>query len=176
MPEVEHGNPRVIQCGRRRAHAGQLEHVASRAALVLCLICAAVQPARAGKDFCALTVDIAAADGRTIRSTAVELIDPNGKVVFQTISGPTLQICDFGFGRHRLRVGANERYPVVAENVRLVMSQPLHLKVFLPEGGAACGGRIFCPVYLRVKDDQGAPIRDVTVTSSKGPEIDTTDA
>ncbi len=56
-----------------------------------------------GADFCALTVDIVSPDGSPALMTFARFIAPDGRVVLDKIvEGPTLRICDFGFGEHKL--------------------------------------------------------------------------
>lgn len=116
-------------------------------------------PAARAEDFCAVTLNVVAADGRPITSTWIDLVDPSGNVVRrEQMHGSTLRICDFGFGPHELRVGTNECLPVTISNIRLVFGSPLFLNVTLN----ACSFRErmgnACLLYFRVTDEAGRPV------------------
>ncbi|HEY1756190.1 MAG TPA: carboxypeptidase-like regulatory domain-containing protein [Bryobacteraceae bacterium] len=84
------------------------------------------------------------------------------------MTGPTLKICDFGFGPHTLRVGTNECLPTTISNLRVVFGAPVHLKVII----SACGWSELmgaaCRLFLRVVDSEGKPLPDVDISPSMG--------
>lgn len=131
-------------------------------------LCAAVmisftlQVGRA-QDACLLTADIILDDGRPIVSTHIELTDPSGKIVLQRQTSSRLEICDFGFGPHTLRVGTNERYPVTISSLIANPSYPIRLKIILNSGPQASSGSNFCEVYFRVFDEDGSPVANASV-------------
>jgi hypothetical protein len=113
-------------------------------------------------DFCAVTVHVTASEGTPITSTWIELADSGGKVVRrEMMRGPTLKICDFGFGPHTLTVGTNECLPVAVSGLRLFVGSPLDLHVLLDGCAYAETMRTACLLYLRVVDNNGKPIPDV---------------
>jgi hypothetical protein len=114
------------------------------------------------EDFCAVTLNVVGADRMPISSTWIELDDPAGNVVRKEIMmGPTLQICDFGFGPHTLRVGTNECLPVTISNLRVVVGSPVELNVMLNLCGYREIMRNACLLYFRVVDEGGHSIPDV---------------
>ncbi len=125
----------------------------------ICLQCAPTV-ARAD-DFCALTVNIVGWDGAPNNRTWIELLDPTGKVELREMAeGPSVKICDFGFGEHTLRVGANECFPVAISGLRVVFGSPISLKVVQN----ACSYRNMrnaCLGYFRIVDIDGKPIANV---------------
>lgn len=121
-------------------------------------------------EFCALTVVIVDYDGIPVKRTWAELTDQHGAVQVRTLTeGPILQICDFGFGPHTLRVGTNECLPVAVSNLRLVMGAPLRIKVVLNPCGYSRSFRSGCLLYLRISDSQQQPIRDVEIVGRAVP-------
>jgi hypothetical protein len=117
---------------------------------------------------CALRVSVATKRGQPINATFVELIGPKGNLAWaERVTGSEFSICDFGFGKHYLRVGTNECYPVTISNIVLHPRNPVKLKVTLNE----CGGHpaIFsmCEAYLRIRDSSGQPIEGVEVASTR---------
>lgn len=113
-------------------------------------------------EFCALTVSVTEPDGKPIRSTMVELIDPAGSVVRREMMvGPVLKICDFGFGPHTLRIGTNECLPTAVSNLRVILGVPLHLDVMMNSCGYRYSGRSGCLLYFRVADANGGSVPDV---------------
>src|SRR5689334_8618189 len=86
----------------------------------------------ANHQFCALRFNVSSDIGHAVRSTWVELLDPEGRTVYRKmVVGSSGEICDFGFGPHKLRVGTNECYPTQVENVRLKLGTPIELSVIL---------------------------------------------
>jgi hypothetical protein len=121
------------------------------------------------EDFCAVTLDVAGFDGKPITSTWIELDDPSGKAVrSETMTGPTLKICDFGFGPHSLRVGTNECLPTTISNLRVVFGAPIHLKVVINGCGWPELMGAACRLFLRGVDSEGNPLPDVDISPSIG--------
>ena len=118
------------------------------------------EPSAVGvKDFCALTVELADSQGAPAKLTPVRLIDSSGKTVFdEQIEGPTVRICDFGFGLHRLVAGYGFCYPVTISNLRLGMGRPIHLTVRLNACPPDIWGGSLCDGYLRVREPSGAAV------------------
>lgn len=116
------------------------------------------------EDFCAVTAEVFAADGRPNNMTWIQLDDPSGKPVRkELVRGPIVRICDFGFGPHTLRIGINECLSVSISNLRVVFGSPLHLRVYTN----VCGYRSLrsgCLAYFRVVDDSGAGLPDVDLS------------
>jgi hypothetical protein len=106
--------------------------------------------------FCAVTVEVTGPDNLPIQSTWMELLGPDGKVEARNqMDGPIYRLCDFGFGQHSLRVGANECFPVTISNLRVRFGDPIFLKVHL---NACSGGEEItnaCRIYFRIVDDGG---------------------
>ena len=75
--------------------------------------------------------------------------------------GPTLKICDFGFGPHTLRVGTNECLPTTVSNLRIVFGRPIHLHATINSCGYQEEMGTACRLYLRVVDTDGKPVPDV---------------
>jgi hypothetical protein len=123
------------------------------------LSCSASVRATAQED-CAITLHVTeGSSGRPITSTWIELEDSSGTLVRkEMMRGATLNICDFGFGPHVLRVGTNGCLPVTVSNIRLVLGSPLSLHVVLDSCGYQEAMRNACLVYFRVMDDHGKPI------------------
>ena len=118
-------------------------------------------------EFCAITLDVRMADGTPSRYAHVALINPEGKVVWQTLSRqPEVRICDFGFGTHSLRVSSYGYFPVTFADLRLILGMPLHLKAVLnqePYGDPMHSG---CWVYLRVRSEDDKPVPYATFVPS----------
>ena len=113
----------------------------------------------AAKDFCALTVELVDSHGAPAKLTPVRLIDSSGRTVFdEQIEGPTVRICDFGFGLHRLVAGYGFCYPVTISNLRLGMGRPIHLTVRLNACPPDIWGGSLCDGYLRVREPSGAAV------------------
>jgi hypothetical protein len=120
--------------------------------------------ASSATDFCALTVDFMDHQGRPARLTPVQLMDPSGKVVFdKQVEGPSMRICDFGFGAHQLLVGYSFCYPVRISGLRLVLGNPIHLTVRLNKCPPDTWYGKVCRTYLRVRDQAGAHVQGVRV-------------
>jgi hypothetical protein len=119
----------------------------------------------AAEGFCALTVNVTDSEGKSSTRTWVQLIDAGGKVVLnQMLVGPTLRMCDFGFGPHSLKIGTNECFPLTISNIRLHFGEPIRLGVQMNrcQGG---GERTACLLYFRVKDPDNRPLFGVHVAS-----------
>jgi hypothetical protein len=144
--------------------------------LIFSLLLCQVATAAPTDGFCALTVHVTGFDGAPITSTWVELADPSGKVVLREIMhGPTLQVCDFGFGSYVLHVGTNECLPVTISNIRLVFGSPLSLNVVLNGCGYRETMRKACLLYFRVVGDDGKPVPAATFSprlTNQAPEVD----
>jgi len=116
-------------------------------------------------DFCALTVDILKADGSPANLTPMKFIDPAGKVISdETVEGPVLRICDFGFGRYKLVLGFEHCYPVAFENLRLRLDESIHLVARLNSCSADRFPGNTCAVYLRVRDSNGGPVKGAVLS------------
>ena len=111
------------------------------------------------ENFCALTLDVVTWEGKPSTVSWVELLDSSGRrVLTKEILGPTVRICDFGFGRHTLRVGTKDCLPVSIENLQVVFGKPLHLKVIRNHCGYQHSVRNACLLYLRAVDNDGRPV------------------
>jgi hypothetical protein len=110
---------------------------------------------------CAVTVRVVGTGGEAVNFTQIQLIDPSGRIVLNEIMQESeYKICDFGFGVHTLRVGANECLPVSISNLRVDLAHPLYLTVVLN----TCSYRVMrsaCRAYFRTVDDAGKPIAGV---------------
>jgi len=140
----------------------------TRVWLVTIIFLAATAFARVGhstpEDACALTVTVSGPSGEPIGSTMVELLDASGRTVLrQLMKGPTLTICDFGFGKHTLRVGTNECFPLAISNLTVDLGHPIYLSVRLNACNGGDGGSNACRLYFRVTDSNGRPLRDVAL-------------
>lgn len=137
-----------------------------RVVLSVCLFA----PRLFAAEFCAVTANVTDSNGKPASIVSFQLEDPAGKVVKSGINfGPQIEICDFGFGPHTLRVGTNECLPVTISDLRLVLGSPLRLRVILN----ACSHqwpRNACLLYLRVSDDGGNPVSGVRVVRNSRPE------
>ena len=123
-----------------------------------------------GADTCALTLQLFSYDGRPASNAWVELRDSEDKVVLRTLmEGPTLRICDFGFGPHSLRVGASWGLPVTVSNLRLLLKAPLNIKVVLNSTNYTGGMGSGCLLYLRVADRAGQPVPGADILQSNFP-------
>lgn len=129
-----------------------------------------------GADFCALTVDLVGADGSPARLTFTRFIAPDGTVILeQVVEGPTLRICDFGFGEHKLVLGSGNCYPITFEGLRLRLDEPIHLIAQLNWCSRERFPGGLCSVYLRIRGPSGSPIDGATLTwtaSTKGGSSD----
>jgi hypothetical protein len=129
---------------------------------VMLLVGLASASAAPREDFCAVTLHVVGPDGAPITSTWIELDDPSRRVVLrEMMAGPTLRICDFGFGPHTLKVGTNECFPVVISDLRVVFGSPISLDVVLNACGYREIVRSACLLYFRVVDQDGHPVPDV---------------
>jgi len=135
------------------------------------LLCSIVgQVSVRAQEFCALTVDLQTFDGRPASRTPVTLVDSSGKVVFHdSVAGPRVQICDFGFGPHTLVVGSC--YKTEISKVVLRLGQPIHLAVRKSECPAEVS-RTTCLVYFRIRDQSGAAVAEVELNweTREGPK------
>lgn len=118
-----------------------------------------------GESFCALTVNVRFPDGRSARLQPVQLVDPQGKTVFDgrtDEAGSPVPICDFGFGDHRLVVGYGFCYRTTIDGVRFDRDHPIHLTVHLNRcpPHTSYGG---CRVYLRIVDPADHPLSGVHI-------------
>jgi hypothetical protein len=108
--------------------------------------------------------------------TFARFIAPDGSVVLDKIvEGPTLRICDFGFGEHKLVLGSGNCYPLTFEGLRLRLDQPIHLIAQLNWCSRERFPGNLCSVYLRIRGPNGSPIDDATLTwnaSTKGGSSD----
>jgi hypothetical protein len=124
----------------------------------------ATSPVKA-QEFCAVTLNVFGPHGEPNNSTWIELDDPTGKAVRKELMrGPTLYLCDFGFGPHTLRVGTNECLPVTISNLRVVVGIPVTLNVTLNACGYREQVRSGCLLYVRVVDEEGSPIPEVDLS------------
>lgn len=121
------------------------------------------------EDFCAVTLHVVGPDGAPITSTWIELDDPSHHVVRkEMMAGPTLRICDFGFGPHTLKVGTNECFPVVLSDLRVVFGSPVNLDVVLNACSYREIVRSACLLYFRVVDQDGHSVPEVSL-AREGP-------
>ena len=121
-----------------------------------------IPPPVHAEEFCAVTLNVFGPHGEPNSSTWIELDDTTGNAVRRELmTGPTLYLCDFGFGPHTLRVGTNECLPVAISNLRAVFGSPITLNVTLNACGYNEKVRSGCLLYVRVVDDEGHPIPDV---------------
>jgi len=116
-------------------------------------------------DTCAVKLHVTYDDGQALTSTWIELLDSSGKVeIRKMMRGSDLDLCDFGFGRHSLRVGTNECFPVTIENLIVDLKYPIALRVLLPSCNRGEPGGNVCPIYFRIHDSAGMPIPDAMVS------------
>jgi hypothetical protein len=143
-----------------------MHKLTSSALLGHVFLLAGISSTALAQDFCAVTVHIQGPDRKPITSTWFELRDPSEKVVRKAKTGPNLRLCDFGFGPHRLTVGANECLPITISDLRVFFGHPVTLDVTLNpcSYGDELGGG--CLLYLRVADAKGDPISDINLSSA----------
>jgi hypothetical protein len=130
-----------------------------------------LQPRVRAEEFCALTLNIVDSDGLPIRRTWVQLLDESGAGPYTMMEGPTLRICDFGFGPHTLRVGTNECLPITISNLRVVIGSPLRLNVIMNSCGYMDIRRTTCLLYLRVVDTEGNAVPGADLLLRPIPEV-----
>lgn len=122
---------------------------------------------------CALKITIDRGGG-VAPLTSVELRDEKGEIVdSQTVGKATVSICDFGLGRHTLRVGRNECYPTVIENLFLIPDHTLELTIKMND----ClphTSRNFCTVYFRISEHK-RPAVNAVVYNTDGYQAGVTD-
>jgi hypothetical protein len=141
-------------------------------AVLMWLLINAFAASAPAADFCALTLNVAASKGLPISHTWVELVDESGNVeVREETVGPTLQICDFDFGPHTLRVGTNECLPVAVSNLRLIIGKPIHLSVILNPCGYQDTMRNACLIYFRVVEDKSRPVPNAEISIGATPQL-----
>ena len=108
--------------------------------------------ASAADGFCGVIVNISAQSGQPVNSTLIEVLDSTGKVVRSEFTkGPQYRLCDFGFGAHSIRVGANECIPVTISNLKILLHSQLVLDVILNR----CSPHMMrnsCFLYFRTVD------------------------
>lgn len=114
-------------------------------------------------DFCALKAKILDDRGNPIMRTVIELVDPTGAIVLRKSTASELEICDFGFGLHTLRIGPNEDYPVSISNLEALPEYPIALTITLTRPGRYIKGTNYCEVYFRVVDEKSQPVAEATV-------------
>jgi hypothetical protein len=131
--------------------------------LLLGLLAIMLRSEVSAQDFCAVTATISDSAGRPIYRTWVQLEDSEGRVVFRTQSGPLLEICDFGFGPHTLRVGTNTCLPVAISNLTVTLGYPIRLAVVLNSCPLYPVPGNYCPAMLRVVARNGNPIGGVLI-------------
>jgi len=132
-------------------------HVLTRGLLLS--ICLLLGPSLGrAEDFCAVTLKVTGSKGEPITSTWIELVDQSGRIVRrEMMRGTEHKICDFGFGPHTLRVGANECLPVSISNLRVVFGFPLSLNVTLNSCGYMEQMRSVCFLYFRTVNEEHEP-------------------
>lgn len=125
------------------------------------------------ENFCALTVNIESPDGRPARKTWVELIDPDGVVEKrELVDGPTVHICDFGFGAYSIRIAPNLCHPITISNLHLHLGHPITLRVRKSECEGE-GMHTGCEVFLRVGDKEAKRIAGASILSEGHPWLKT---
>ena len=118
-----------------------------------------------GADFCGLTVDIINPDGGPARLTEAKFFAPDGRLVLEkNVEGPTLQICDFGFGEHKLVLGSGNCFPLAFEGLRLRLDEPIRLIAHLNWCSKERFPGNLCSVYLRIRGPEGSPISGAALT------------
>jgi hypothetical protein len=133
---------------------------------------ALASPAANAEDFCALTANVVNSAGEPISSTWIELVNSEGQIVRREMrTGPTITICDFGFGPHTLRVGTNECLPTSISNLRVVIGRPLRLNVVINSCSYRDVVRNGCLLYVRVADAQGIPVPNADLSTSPPPAL-----
>jgi hypothetical protein len=141
-------------------------------AFALWLIVAVISSTAAAEDFCALTLTVTRSDGSLNRMARIQLVDESGHgELNEMMWGPTLKICDFGFGPHSLRVGTNECLPVTISNLKVVIGYPIHLNVVLNSCGYQDIMRNACFLYLRVLDIENNAVPGAVILLRPIPEI-----
>ena len=133
-------------------------------------------------EFCALNVKVSSWDGKPINFTAVELVDAAGQLEFRQMIGSEFQICDFRFGPHTLRLGANQCFPITVENLEVKLGNPITLDVRLPKCaygrpmyGSSTGERA-CFSYFRTTTSNGDPLSQVEISPKLGTDAPLTDS
>jgi hypothetical protein len=112
-----------------------------------------------------VTLEVTGPRGEPLTGVWIELVDPSGHIVLrEATQEPEHKICDFGFGPHTLRVGANECLPVAISNVRVVFGHPVTLKVILNGCGYREEMRSACLVYFRTVGEDHMPIPGVSLS------------
>jgi|SRR5579862_3721714 len=130
----------------------------------------------AGETFCALSVEVRFHDGRPARLQPVKFIDPSGNIVFdEQIENSTFQICDFGFGEHRLVVGSSRCYQTAVSGIELRLGRPIHLTVWLNDCPRHISRGKNCSVYLRVRNPSASALAGVNVSLGTDRPPGTTD-
>ena len=126
-------------------------------------------PVAKAAEFCALRLMVTDAKGRLVGAVPVELIDAEGHVESKgaTRDG-VLEICDFDFGMHSVRVGSAGCFPTTVSNISLDPGVPLHLTVLLNSCGGSHYVRTYCQAYFRVLSADGRALGEVDVRPSGG--------
>jgi hypothetical protein len=108
--------------------------------------------------------------------TFARFIAPDGRVILEKIvQGPTLQICDFGFGEYKLVLGYGNCYPLTFGGLRLRLDEPIHLIAQLNWCSREPPGNL-CSVYLRIYGPNTSPIDAATLTWTASTEGGSSDA
>jgi hypothetical protein len=136
----------------------------------------------ASPHFCALSVKISDWDGKPINFTWMELVDSSGRVEVSRMVGAEFQICDFKFGPHTLRLGANECFPLAVSNLEVRLGSPITLDVRLPKCAygrpmySSYTGERACFSYFRTTTGDGEPLSQVEISSKLGTDASLTDS
>jgi hypothetical protein len=117
-------------------------------------------------DFCAVTLTILTPEAKPPKSTHIEVVDQKGKIerAFEA-QGDTVQICDFGFGPHAIRVGSHGCVTSISD-VEMRFGYSIPLTAFL---NGFCGwvdtmsSGNACELYVRVMNEYGSPVPNAQI-------------
>jgi len=125
----------------------------------------------AADDFCAVRITVVDEDRSPVGTRAV-LIDPDGHAIdsVETDIKGEASFCDFGFGRHAIKVGDEGRGSVTLNDIYFVYGIPQHRTVVLPSTHDVTFTSIptSCLVYVRVSSETGRKLTDAEATTRSG--------
>jgi len=137
---------------------------ASVVTLTLTIASAAI--VSAADDVCAVRVSVRSQNSTPISDVPVELLDESGKLVdLKRSSGGVVEFCDFGFGRHSIRVGRESCGAVVLEDIWM---DPLRTQEFyvIPRACVEVSSSPGCLAYFRVSSSQDGLLTTASLAGS----------
>jgi|SRR5579864_2960461 len=147
--------------------------------LIVCLL--AMGPlviAVAGKDVCAVRLDVHWSDGRPVEGEHAQLRDSAGTVISDVvIESGKAEFCDFDFGVHSILIGKGSCAAVEIHNIQIRFEESQKLSVIrnLCFGrGDAVGNACF--VSVRVRQPNGQPIEGANIKDDLHGDLARTDA